>query len=46
MYIVRTELKKVKSLNAFKHGIKNWWPQNCPGRLRKLYLPNIGFVKR
>ena len=42
--IVPTELKKVKSLNAFKYGIKNWWPQNCPCRLCKLYLPNIGFV--
>ena len=42
--IVPTELKKVKSLIAFKYGIKNWWPQNCSCRLCKLYLPNIGFV--
>ena len=42
--IVPTEFKKVKSLNAFKYVIKNWWPQNCSCRLCKLYLPNIGFV--
>ena len=42
--VVPTELKKVESLNAFKYGIKNWWSQNCPCRLCKLYLPNIGFV--
>ena len=33
--IVLTELKEVKTLNAFKSGIKNWWPQNCPCRLCK-----------
>ena len=42
--IVPTELQKVKSSNAFKSGIKNWWPQNCPCRLCKRYLPKIGFV--
>ena len=42
--IVPTELKRVKSLNAFESGIKNWWPENCPCRLCKRYLPNIGFV--
>ena len=35
---------KVKTLNAFKSGIKNWWPQNCPCRLCERYLPNISFV--
>ena len=42
--IVPTELKKVRSLSAFKSGIKNWWPQNCPCRLCKRYLPNIDFA--
>ena len=27
-----TELKEVKTLNAFKSRIKNWWPHNCPCR--------------
>ena len=42
--IVPTEVKKVKTLSAFKSGIKNWWPRNCPCRLCKRYLPNIDFI--
>ena len=42
--IVPTELKEVKTLSAFKSGIKKWWPQNCPCGLCKRYLPNIGFI--
>ena len=41
---VPTELKEVKTSSAFKSGIKNWWPQNCPCRLCKRHLPNIGFI--
>ena len=44
--IVPTELKEVKPLSAFKSGIKNWWPQNCPCKLCKRYLPNIRFIER
>ena len=40
--IAPTELKEVKPLSAFKSRIKTWWPQNCPCRLCKRYLPNIG----
>ena len=42
--IVPTELKEVKTLSAFKSGIKKCWPQNCPCRQCKQYLPNIGFT--
>ena len=42
--IVPTELKEVKTLSAFKSRIQNWWPQNCPCRLCKQYLPNISFI--
>ena len=41
--IVPTELKEVKTLSAFKSGIKKWWPQTCPCRPCKQYLPNIFF---
>ena len=41
--IVPAEVKKVKTLSAFKSGIKNW-PRNCPCRLCKRYLPNIDFI--
>ena len=42
--IVPTESKEVKTLSAFKSGIKNWWSQSWPCRLCKRYLPNIGFI--
>ena len=42
--IVPIELKEVKTLSAFKSGIKNWWPENCPCRLCKQHLANIGFI--
>ena len=41
--IVPTEMKEVKTLSAFKSEIKKCWAQNCPCRLCKQYLPNIGF---
>ena len=30
--------------NAFKREIKQWVPKNCPRRICKNYLPNIGFI--
>ena len=30
--------------NAFKREIKQWVPNNCPRRICKNYLPNIGFI--
>ena len=42
--IVSIELKEVETLSAFKSGIKKWWPQTCPCRPCKQYLPNIFFV--
>ena len=42
--IVPTESKEVKTLSAFKSGIKNWWSQSWPCRLCKRYLANIGFI--
>ena len=29
---------------AFKREIKQWVPDNCPCRICKNYLPNIGFI--
>ena len=40
-----TVLKDVKNLSAFKSDMKTWWSQNCPCRLWKRYLPNIGFIQ-
>ena len=42
--ILPSELKELTSLNAFKNGIKKWQPKNCPCRLCKQYVLNLGFI--
>ena len=42
--IVPLQLKELTSLNAFKKGIKKWQPKNCPCRLCKQYVLNLGFI--
>ena len=42
--IVPLELKELTSLNTFKKGIKKWQPKNCPCRLCKQYVLNLGFI--
>ena len=38
------ELKNSESLNVFKARVKSWRPINCPCRLCRLYIPNLGFI--
>ena len=42
--LVPPDLKTLESLEAFKTRIKKWTPLNCPCRLCRTYLPNIGFI--
>ena len=42
--ILPSELKELTSLNAFKNGIKKWRTNNCPCRLCKQYVSNLGFI--
>ena len=42
--IVPLELKELTSVAAFKKGIKEWKPKNCPCRLCKKYVSNLGFI--
>ena len=42
--ILPTELKKIVSPTLFKKKIQEWTPKNCPCRLCKTYVQNIGFV--
>ena len=37
-------IKEAKSLEIFKRKVKNWICDNCPCRLCKPYLQNIGFL--
>ena len=36
--------KNSTSLKEFKTEIKNWMPLNCPCRLCKAYIQNVGFI--
>ena len=42
--MVPEEMKQKSSLFAFKREIKQWVLDNCPCRICKNYLPNIGFI--
>ena len=42
--ILPDRLKKATSLEAFKIQIKKRKPQNCPCRLCRVYVQNVGFV--
>ena len=36
--------KETKVIFIFKREVKQWVPNNCPCRICKNYLPNIGFI--
>lgn len=38
------EIKNTESFEDFKRLIKKWKPENCPCRLCKDYIPNVGFI--
>ena len=42
--IVPNEFKKEILLDAFKKLINKWQPENCPLRLCKSYIQNLGFI--
>ena len=43
--LVPNEIKESESLNAFKFKIKRWIPEECPCRICKIYLGQVGFIK-
>ena len=42
--ILPDDIKNAKSLGDFKSKIKSWKPENCPCRLCRVYVQNVGFV--
>ena len=36
--------KDLPNLNSFKVALKKWRPVNCPCRICKVYIANVGFV--
>ena len=42
--LVPNEYKTIESLEAFKVKIKTWVPENCPCKLCKTYIHQVGFI--
>ena len=42
--LVPNEIKTSTSLSIFKSKIKHWIPNDCPCRLCKVYVANVGFI--
>ena len=42
--LVPDEIKKLESVAFFKNAIKKWKPANCPCRLCRTYIFQVGFV--
>ena len=42
--IVPRELKQLEIVNVFKREIKKWKPVDCPCRLCRPYIQNVGFT--
>ena len=37
-------IKKSESVEAFKSRFKSWTPENCPSRICKPYIYQVGFI--
>ena len=42
--MVPNNIKNSSSLNKFKSSIKSWKPNECPCRLCKKYIAQVGFI--
>ena len=42
--MIPIELRNMDSLLLFKTKIKNWIPSNCPCRLCKCFVPQLGYL--
>lgn len=42
--LVPSDIKNLGSLLLFKHAIRSWACENCPCRLCKNYIPQLGYI--
>ena len=42
--LVPVHMKDLKALSTFKNQIKKWIPKDCPCRLCKVYVAQVGFL--
>ena len=38
------DIKNSDSLNIFKHRIKQWTPDNCPCKISRNFIKNLGYI--
>ena len=43
--LLPSNIKDSECLNIFQPNMKSWNPENCPCRLRRLYIADIGFIE-
>ena len=43
--LISEEIKNITTLNIFKKEIRRWKPKNCPCRICRNYVHNLGFVE-
>ena len=44
--LVPVHMKDLKALSTFKNQIKKWIPKDCPCRLCKVYVAQVGFLQK
>ena len=42
--LIPPEIKAIEFLEGFKEKIKKWKPNDCPCRLWKVFISNVGFI--
>ena len=42
--MIPQDIKEEKSISSFKNKVNKWIPENCPCRLCKIYLAQVGFI--
>ena len=41
-----SNLKEIRELDKLKKAIKQWKPEDCPCRLCKVFVQNVGFLEK
>ena len=44
--LMPSNLKEISDLDKFKKAIKQWKPEDCPCRLCKAFVKNVGFLEK
>ena len=42
--MIPAKMKQVQTVSCFKTKIRKWIPTNCPCRLCKNFVPNLGYI--